>query len=90
LAIGNLLGSNLFNIVILAIADALFLKGPILAHVSGAHVISAMSAMVMTGAVIVGLRYRPEGRVFRIVGWISIFLLLLYGLNGYLIYAWSR
>lgn len=90
LAVGNLLGSNLFNIVILAVADALFLKGPILAHVSGAHAVSAVSAMVMTGAVIVGLRYRPVGRVFRTVGWVSVFLLLMFGLNTYLIYVWGR
>ncbi len=43
-----------------------------------------MSALAMTGAVIVGLLYRPPGRLFRTVGWISILLLLVYMLNAYL------
>jgi len=44
MAIANLLGSNLFDIGILAIDDLLFFKGPILSHVSPAHAVSALSA----------------------------------------------
>jgi cation:H+ antiporter len=86
LAIGNLLGSNLFNIAILALDDLLFLDGPLLVHVSGLHVVSALSAMMMSGVVIVGLLYRPRLRLVRGVGWAGLFLLVIYLLNTLVLY----
>jgi cation:H+ antiporter len=82
LAIANLLGSNLFNLVILAFDDVLFTSGPILAAASPIHAVSAVSALVMTGIVIVGLVYRPRRRVLRTVGWASIGLATVYVLNA--------
>lgn len=86
MAIGNLFGSNLFDVLIVAIDDLLFLPGPILSHVSGLNVASALSAVMMTGVAIVGLLYRPTTRLFRTVGWISLFLLTLYLLNAYVLF----
>ena len=86
LAIGNLLGSNLFNILILAIDDIAYLKGPLLAQASQSHVLSGVSAMMMTGAAIVGLRYRPVTRVFKLAGWVSLALVVTYILNSLVIY----
>jgi cation:H+ antiporter len=45
LAIGNLFGSNIFNIFILALDDLLFIKGPILSFVQMNHAVSAVSAI---------------------------------------------
>jgi cation:H+ antiporter len=89
MAIGNLLGSNLFNLLILAIDDLFYWRGPLLSHVSATHAISAMSALTMTGAVIIGLLYRPPGRLFRTVGWISVLLLLVYVLNAYVLFRFG-
>lgn len=86
MAIGNLLGSNLFDIAIIAIDDLLYLPGPLLAAVSATHGVSALSAMVMTGVAIVGLLYRPRKRVFKTVGWVSIFLFAAYLLNSYILF----
>lgn len=86
MAIANLLGSNLFNIAILAVDDAVFLRGPLLSHVSPMHAVSAVSAVVMTGLVVVALLYRPRARVLRTVGWASLGLLTLYLLNSYFLY----
>lgn len=86
MAIANLLGSNLFNIAILALDDAAFLKGPLLSHVSPMHAVSAASAVVMTGIVIVALLYRPRARLFRAVGWTSLGLFTVYLLNSYFLY----
>jgi cation:H+ antiporter len=86
MAIGNILGSNLFNIVILAVDDVFFLPGPLFEHVSALHVVSALSAIMMSGIAIVGLLYRPRARVFRTVGWTSLFLFLVYLLNSYILY----
>ncbi|MGE5128186.1 MAG: sodium:calcium antiporter, partial [Sphingomonadaceae bacterium] len=60
--------------------------GPLLARVSPAHAVSALSAIMMTGVAIVGLLYRPKLRVFKTVGWTSIALFVIYLLNAYLLF----
>lgn len=67
MAIANLLGSNLFNIFILALEDMIFFTGPLLAYISPMHAFSAMSAVIMSGIVIIGLVYRPNTRLFSSV-----------------------
>ena len=64
MAVGNLFGSNLFNIAILAVDDIAYLPGPLLDSVSATHAISAISAIMMTALVIVALLFRPRGRLF--------------------------
>ncbi|MCU0735652.1 MAG: sodium:calcium antiporter [Methylotetracoccus sp.] len=82
MAVANLLGSNLFDIVIIAIDDLLFLPGPILSHVSPIHGVSAMSAVIMTSLAIIGLFGRSGNRVFGTVGWVSLGLFTVYLLNA--------
>lgn len=89
LAVSNLLGSNLFNLLILAIDDVFYPAGPLFSHTSGLHAVSALSAVMMSGVVIVGLLYRPTGRVFRTVGWASLVLLSIYLLNASFLYLYS-
>jgi len=86
MAIASLLGSNLFNIAILAVDEVLFLPGPLLSHVSPLHAVSAVSAVVMSGIVVVALLYRPRARLFRTVGWVSFSLFTVYILNTYLLF----
>ncbi len=90
MAISNLLGSNLFDILIVAVDDLFFTRGPILAHVSSVHAVSAISAMMMTGIVIVGLLYRPKTRLFRAAGWASLLLLGIYLLNAFVLYLHGK
>ncbi len=85
LAIGNLMGSNLFNIFILAIDDFFFMKGPILFHVSTHHNISALTAIAMTGLVCIGITYRSEKKPL-LLPWDSIGILLLFVTNLMLLY----
>jgi cation:H+ antiporter len=86
MAIGNLLGSNLFNILIVPIVDVIYIKGPILSHVSAVNAVSALSAMIMTGVFIIGLFNRSTKRLYRTVGWVSLSLFCLYLLNSYVLY----
>ena len=87
MAISNLLGSNLFDALIVAIDDLLYVKGSILADVSATHAVSAFSAVIMTGVVMVGVFYRARVRVLRRAGWISLFLFAMYLLNSYILYV---
>lgn len=86
MAVANLLGSNLFNLLIIALDDAFFMKGSLLAHVSPMHLATVLSAITMTGIAIVGLLYRPPGRLFKGVGWVSLFLFSVYLLNSYVMF----
>jgi len=86
MAIGNLLGSNLFNVLVLAVDDAFYTEGPLLEKVSQVHAGTAVTAMVMTGLVIIGLVMRPQGRVLRVVSWISVGLVAFWAINGAMVY----
>ena len=87
MAIGNLLGSNLFNVLILAIDDAAYLQGTLLVDASPAHAGTAMAAVVMTGLVIIGLVMRPRGRVLRLASWVSIGVAATYVLAATLVFV---
>lgn len=86
MAIANLLGSNLFDIIILAIDDLFYIEGPLLAHVDASHALTAFTAVMMSALVIVGLVFRPQGRVVLGLTWISLGLFLLYILNTWILF----
>jgi len=50
------------------------------------HLISTQSAIMMTGIAIVGLRYRSNTKLFRTVGWVSLFMFSIYILNMMMLY----
>jgi cation:H+ antiporter len=84
MAVGNLVGSNLFNLAILGVDDLAYLKGPLLAAAAPAHALSAISAGVMSGALIVALVARPQARLLNFVGWTSVLIALIYFANAWL------
>lgn len=86
MAIANLLGSNLFDILILAFDDIAYTKGPLLASVSPAHAVTAFAAVIMSGIFIVAILYRPETRFRGTIGWVSLSLLAVYLLSSYAVY----
>lgn len=86
LAVGNVLGSNLFNIAILAIDDAFFLQGPILANIEPSHAITALAAMTMTAIITIALTYRSEKRIL-LFPWESVGVALVYVLTSLVLYA---
>lgn len=81
LAVGNVLGSNLFNLVILFADDLAYGEGPLLARAAPVNMITAMVAIVMTGLVVVGLILRPRRAAAPLLSWITLGILLLFGLN---------
>ena len=86
MAIANLLGSNLFDIIILAVDDVFYTRGSLLAHVDASHALTAFTAVMMSALVIVGLVFRPQGRTMLGLTWISLGLFLLYILNTWVLF----
>ncbi|MCB1597120.1 MAG: sodium:calcium antiporter, partial [Gammaproteobacteria bacterium] len=89
MAIGGLLGSNMFDAAIVAIDDIFYLPGPILRDVSVAHAFSALSAIMMSGIFIVVMVYRPSRRVLGTVGWASIFLAVIFVVNSVVLFMYG-
>lgn len=84
MAIGNLIGSNLFNLAILAIDDIAYLPGPLLSQVSTAHAFSAFAAIGMSAALVVALMAPPRARLLNVASWTSVLLLLLFFSNAWI------
>lgn len=74
MAFSNVVGSNMFNILILAVDDMLYFKGPITSHVSGPHLATAIIVMGMTGVAIVALAVRRQRKFLRLsaTSWILV------------------
>ena len=62
LAIGNIFGSNIFNIGILALDDILYIKGPLLFDTSQSHVIPVLGTIIITAIGITGIVFRAENK----------------------------
>jgi cation:H+ antiporter len=81
MAVGNMIGSNLFNMAILPVVDIIYTKGPILARVSDGNLVTGLAVIVMTSLFIIGLRFVPR-RFFRL-SWLSICLIVLFLVSAY-------
>ena len=77
MAVGNLFGSNLFNIAVLGIDDVLYTRGSLLAAVDPAHLATLTAAMVMTAIAIIGLTYRAAHKRFRL-SWDTFAIVAVY------------
>ena len=86
LVFGNLFGSNLFNLAILALDDVFYVKGSLLADVAPAHTVTASAAMAMTAVAMVGLTYRITKKSF-LIAWDSVAILAIYMLGVWVMYS---
>ncbi|MCC6502635.1 MAG: sodium:calcium antiporter [Deltaproteobacteria bacterium] len=87
MAIANLFGSNMFNILIIAVDDIFYTKGSLLADVSADHAITALIAMIMTGIAVVSLTYRLKSKTFLRLGWDTVAIVLAYIVSIILLYS---
>ena len=87
MAVGNLLGSNVFNIGILAVEDLVYVRGPLLSDASLIHAVSAFTAIAMTGLVIGAIASGRAPGVRGVISLPSILILGLYVLNTYVLFV---
>ncbi len=88
LSVGNLLGSNIFNVLILAVDDLFYTKGLILKDASEFHLISVFSTIMMAAVVIIGLSYRAKGKRY-LLAWDSAAIFMIYFINLILLYHFT-
>ncbi|GAE25292.1 cation antiporter [Halalkalibacter wakoensis JCM 9140] len=85
LAIGSILGSNLFNILILGASDVFYRNGSIIADVSNVHQITAAAVGILSVVILYTLVRKPRESSFR-YALPSVVLVILYFLSSYLIF----
>lgn len=66
IAVGNLLGSNIFNMLILSIDDFLYKKGPLLDAVNPSHALSGLVTLIMTAVVGIGIIHSSPKKKFAL------------------------
>lgn len=81
LAVGNIFGSNTFNMVILVPVDS-FYQGSLLTSASPTHAVTAASVILVTAVAVAGLLYRPEKRFWLIEPDALLVILLVFGSLG--------
>ncbi|MDT8862725.1 sodium:calcium antiporter [Alkalihalobacillus sp. MEB130] len=85
LAIGSILGSNLFNILILGASDVFYQKGSIIAAVSDVHQITAAAVGILSVVILYALVRKQRESTFR-YALPSLILVILYFISSYLIF----
>ena len=86
LAVGNLFGSNVFNMFALGLADVFYTQGPLLARLDPAFALTGLLAILLTGMGLVGNLARLERRILFIE--IDAALIILIYLAGlWLLYS---
>jgi len=78
MALGNVMGSNLFNLVIIGVADFPFSGGPILTDCEYNQSITVFLSMFMIGIVVLAIKYRAEKTIFKRLSIPGILLLVTY------------
>lgn len=78
IAMGNLIGSNIFNVAIISFFDFFHTTGPLFEVVSEAHILSIFASIIMTAIVAIGLVVRPDRKLWHlsIDGWIILAIYL--------------
>ena len=85
MAVANILGSNLFNIAVIPLADLLYRRGYILSSVSSLHIYSSVLVIILTMVIFGSILYKPKKSFMRL-GAGSITLILIFLLGNLILY----
>jgi len=81
IAVGNVLGSNLFNLLVLAIFDLYFRKKRLYEQIDRTHLYSAVIAIILTSLALSGLLYSQTPALFGVgIDMIAVLVIYIAGL----------
>jgi cation:H+ antiporter len=86
LGIANLLGSNLFNLLVLGLDDFFYAPGPLLGAVGDDHLVFVLAIVAMSALFLSGTARRTPAKPFRIA-WETAAMILVYAGAVWLAYA---
>ncbi|SDB12264.1 sodium:calcium antiporter [Bauldia litoralis] len=80
LAIGDIFGTNLFDLLLIPIADIFFRQGPILAQAGRFEAVAVVLGIILTSVYVVGLLDRRNQTVLR-MGYDSLAAIVAFGIG---------
>jgi cation:H+ antiporter len=86
LAVSNIFGSNIFNIVALAFYDLVNVRGDLWQQLNPIHGFTAVAAALMTALAIVGLIYQATRKPRWLLSWDGLLLIIVYVGSVYVVY----
>jgi cation:H+ antiporter len=84
MAIGDIFGTNIFNIMLIFLADIVYRDGPVLGEAGRFEVIGSILTVFMTGIFIIGLLERKDRTILR-MGYDSIAAILAFAAGVWLL-----
>ena len=85
MAIGNILGANFLDIMVIPACDIFFRQGEFLSYVTPKHTITIVLGVILTGIVVIGLIYRSR-KFFLRLGWDTMAMLVTFVVGGYFLF----
>jgi len=89
MAVADILGSNMFNMAIIFLADIFYTQQAVLSAASNVHVITAAAGILMSLLVIIALRWHQRRKWGKFFSWYSPLLLVFYLLGFYFLFAFG-
>jgi len=89
LGIANVLGSNLFNLLILGLDDVFYRHGPLMADAGASHSMAVVAIAMMNGLFLIGLTYKVMTKRF-VVAWDTGAIAAVYVVAVVLSYVLTR
>ena len=78
LAVGDIFGTNIFNMALIFLADLVYVGEPVLAGTKAFEVVGALLAALLTAVFVIGLLARRSQSIFR-MGYDSLTAIILFG-----------
>jgi cation:H+ antiporter len=78
IAVGNLLGSNVFNMFILGLDDVFYTSGSLFKAIAPSHLLSVLVTIIMTAVVGLGLLFKPKRKQVWLLSLDTFVIVLLY------------
>jgi len=85
MAVGNVFGSNIFNMTVIFFADVFYRQGVLLEDARIVHILTATIGILMATIMLIGLFYRSR-RSFMWMGWDAIAATIVYFAGVYLLF----
>jgi len=85
MAIGNILGSNIFNMFIIPISDIFYKGNNIFFSVSDVQILTAILGIILTSLAIIALIYRSKKDLFY-MGWDTVSMIVVYILGLFMLF----
>lgn len=85
MAVGNVFGSNIFNMTVIFFADLFYRQGVLLEDAKIVHILTATVGILMATIILIGLFYRSR-RSFLWMGWDAIAAAVVYFAGVYLLF----